>query len=69
MGEAVTPGHLTDRQDAGVPEPSAGEAFYRPASEPVVAGGEAPPVDLDLDRIRAAAVATGVIEILGPPPF
>ena len=47
--------------------PAAGEAFYRHASEPVVAGAEPPPVDFD--RIRAAAEATGAIVILGPPPF
>lgn len=47
--------------------PGGGEEFYRHASEPVVAGGEPAPVDLG--RVRAAAVATGAIEILGPPPF
>ena len=47
--------------------PAAGEAFYRQASEPVVADGKEPPVDFD--RVRAAAQATGAIEILGPPPF
>ena len=42
--------------------PAAGEAFYRHASE-------AQPTPVDFDRIRAAAEATGAIEILGPPPF
>ena len=32
-----------------------------------MAGMPAPAVDFD--RIRAAAAATGAIEILGPPPF
>ena len=47
--------------------PGSGEAFYRQASEPVAAGTSAPP--LDLSRVRAAAAATGAIELLGPPPF
>ena len=42
--------------------PAAGEAFYRHASE-------ASPTPVDFDRIRAAAEATGAIQILGPPPF
>jgi quercetin dioxygenase-like cupin family protein len=42
--------------------PAAGEAFYRHASE-------SSPTPVDFDRIRAAAEATGAIEILGPPPF
>lgn len=42
--------------------PAAGEAFYRHASE-------SQPTPVDFDRIRAAAEATGAIEILGPPPF
>jgi quercetin dioxygenase-like cupin family protein len=42
--------------------PAAGEAFYRHASEDH-------PTPVDFDRIRAAAEATGAIEILGPPPF
>ena len=42
--------------------PAAGEAFYWHASEPG-------PTPVDFDRIRAAAEATGAIEILGPPPF
>ena len=46
--------------------PGGGEAFYRHASEP--AGVGEPPIP-DFERVRAAAVATGAIEILGPPPF
>jgi quercetin dioxygenase-like cupin family protein len=47
--------------------PGGGEEFYRRASEPVVEG--APPLPLDLDRIRESAVATGTMRIVGPPPF
>ena len=47
--------------------PGGGESFYRTASEPVVAGEPALPVDFD--RIRQAAVATGSMAIVGPPPF
>ncbi|MDQ1569739.1 MAG: hypothetical protein QOF79_413 [Actinomycetota bacterium] len=47
--------------------PGGGEAFYRLASEPVVAGEPAPPVDFD--RVRKAASETNAIEIMGPPPF
>jgi len=47
--------------------PGNNEAFYRLASEPVIAGGS--PVPVDFARIRAAAEQTGAIEILGPPPF
>lgn len=46
--------------------PGGGEAFYRQASEP--AGAGEPPMP-DFGRVRAAAAATGAIEILGPPPF
>ena len=42
--------------------PAGGEAFYRHASE-------SSPTPVDFDRVRAAAEATGAIEILGPPPF
>ena len=42
--------------------PGDGEAFYRLASE-------AEPTPVDLARIRDAALRTGAIEILGPPPF
>ncbi|HET6295713.1 MAG TPA: quercetin 2,3-dioxygenase [Kribbella sp.] len=47
--------------------PGNNEAFYRLASEPVIAGG--PAAAVDFGRIRAAAEQTGAIEILGPPPF
>jgi quercetin dioxygenase-like cupin family protein len=47
--------------------PGGGESFYRTASEPVVVGEPALPVDFD--RIRQAAVATGTMTIVGPPPF
>jgi quercetin dioxygenase-like cupin family protein len=47
--------------------PGSGEAFYRHASEPASPGDQPAPVDFD--RVRAAAAATGAIEILGPPPF
>ncbi|TDP94827.1 cupin domain-containing protein [Labedaea rhizosphaerae] len=47
--------------------PGGGGAFYRHASEPARPGDQ--PYPVDFDRVRAAAVATGAIEILGPPPF
>jgi len=47
--------------------PGSGEAFYRHASEPFVAGQESAPVDFG--RVREAAALTGAIELLGPPPF
>ncbi|MGY2876865.1 quercetin dioxygenase-like cupin family protein [Marmoricola sp. URHA0025 HA25] len=47
--------------------PGTDEAFYRMASEPATAGSS--PVAVDFDRIRQAALATGAIEIVGPPPF
>jgi len=47
--------------------PAGGEAFYLEASEPMAKGDPAGVVDMD--RIRTAAVKTGAIEILGPPPF
>lgn len=46
--------------------PGSGQAFYRDASEPVTATGEAP---LDFDRLREVAVQTGATTITGPPPF
>jgi quercetin dioxygenase-like cupin family protein len=46
--------------------PGGGEAFYRHASEPAGAGE---PPEPDFGRVRAAAAATGAIEILGPAPF
>src|SRR4051794_20855092 len=47
--------------------PGKGEDFYRMASEPAPPGSA--PVPFDLNRVIAAAEATGGIEILGPPPF
>jgi quercetin dioxygenase-like cupin family protein len=47
--------------------PGAGESFYRHASEPFVSGQSASPVDFG--RVREAALETGAIELLGPPPF
>ena len=47
--------------------PGGGEEFYRSASEP--AGDGEQPVPVDFDRIRQAAVATGTMSIVGPPPF
>ncbi len=47
--------------------PGSGQEFFRLASEPVMAG--MPAAAVDFDRVRAAAAATGAIEILGPPPF
>jgi quercetin dioxygenase-like cupin family protein len=47
--------------------PGSGETFYRRASEPAVQGES--PAPIDFDRIREAAIHTGAIEILGPPPF
>ena len=50
-----------------VQTPGSGEAFYRMASEPVVEGEPATPVDLA--RVQEAALATNAIQVLGPPPF
>lgn len=47
--------------------PGGGEDFYRTASEPARAGEPALPVDFD--RIRQAAIATGSMNVVGPPPF
>ena len=47
--------------------PGTGEAFFRIASEPAPPGSQ--PIPVDFDRIRDAAMQTGAIEILGPPPF
>lgn len=47
--------------------PGGGERFYRLASDPVIAGQVATPVDFA--RVQSAAKETGAIEILGPPPF
>ncbi len=47
--------------------PGGGEDFYRTASEPARPGEPALPVGLD--RIRQAAIATGSMVLVGPPPF
>ena len=47
--------------------PGTDEAFYRLASEPAPQGSQ--PIPVDFGRIREAALQTGAIEILGPPPF
>ena len=47
--------------------PGGGEDFYRTASEPVRAGEPALPVDFD--RVKEAAMATGSMRVVGPPPF
>lgn len=47
--------------------PGGGEAFYRKASVPLHASGEAGPVDFT--KIAEAARETGATVILGPPPF
>lgn len=47
--------------------PGGGEGFYRTASEAVRAGEAALPVDFD--RIKQAAMATGSMRVVGPPPF
>jgi quercetin dioxygenase-like cupin family protein len=47
--------------------PGGGEEFYRTASEPAVDGEPALPVDFE--RIQQAALATGSMKVVGPPPF
>jgi quercetin dioxygenase-like cupin family protein len=47
--------------------PGTDEAFYRLASEPAPEGSR--PIPVDFDRVSDAALQTGAIEILGPPPF
>lgn len=47
--------------------PGGGENFYRTASEPARAGE--PPLSVDFDRIQQAAMATGSMRVIGPPPF
>ena len=49
-----------------VQTPGTGEAFYKDASMPMPETGEGP---VDFRKIGEAAKATGVTEILGPPPF
>lgn len=47
--------------------PGGGEDFYRTASEPAVPGEPAPSVDFGL--VQQAAMATGSMKVVGPPPF
>lgn len=47
--------------------PGTDEAFYRLASEPAPEGSQ--PIPVDFDRVRDAALQTGAIQIMGPPPF
>jgi quercetin dioxygenase-like cupin family protein len=47
--------------------PGGGEEFYRAASEPAVGGEPALPVDFE--RVQRAAIATGSMRVVGPPPF
>jgi uncharacterized protein YjlB len=48
--------------------PGSAEAFYRGASEPAGddANGSGP---VDFDRVRASAMNSGGMQLLGPPPF
>jgi quercetin dioxygenase-like cupin family protein len=47
--------------------PGVDEAFYRLASDPAPDGSQ--PADVDFGRVRQAAVETGAIQIVAPPPF
>lgn len=47
--------------------PGGGEGFYQAASRPFIAGEPALPVNFD--RVKEAAIATGSMRIVGPPPF
>jgi len=47
--------------------PGGGEDFYRTASEPAREGE--PALAVDFDRIKQAAIATGSMRVVGPPPF
>ena len=48
--------------------PGSGEGFYRAASDPSTSPADAARAP-DLARLRAAAVQTGSVDLLGPPPF
>ena len=48
--------------------PGTGEPFYRLASEPAVSPSDAAR-PADMGRLRAAATESGLLEVLGPPPF
>lgn len=47
--------------------PGGGEDFYRIASERFRGGESAAPVDFE--RIKEAAIETGTMKLVGPPPF
>jgi quercetin dioxygenase-like cupin family protein len=47
--------------------PGGGEDFYREASEAAHTGES--PVPVDFDRIKQAAMSTGSMRVVGPPPF
>lgn len=46
--------------------PGSAETFYKGASVPMPESGEGP---VDFKKLGEVAKATGVTEILGPPPF
>jgi hypothetical protein len=48
--------------------PGSAEAFYRQASEPAQAGDD-PMGAVDFARVHEAAVSTGGMKVVGPPPF
>ena len=48
--------------------PGNGDAFYLGASEPATAALVAA-APVDFDRVKASAIATGGMQVLGPPPF
>jgi len=47
--------------------PGGGEEFYRTASETGRTGR--PPTLVDFDQVKQAAMATGSLRVVGPPPF
>ena len=49
-----------------IQNPGSAEAFYKGASVPMPENGEGP---VDFKKLGEVAKATGVTEILGPPPF
>jgi len=51
------------------PGDGAMEAFFREAGEPATERALPEEGPLDLERIGAAAEATGAVQLLGPPPF
>lgn len=74
-GVAVIPRHVPHAFLAGphgarmlcLHTPGGGEEFYRTASEP--ARANEPPPQTDVERVREAAMATGTMRVVGPPPF